>query len=322
MVRRIATFIASLVAVLASGNALALWPDGGWYWNPGEPGRGVSIEVQDNKIFLAIYTYESNGASVYYYAAGDMTGDRTFTNTLFKTSNGQCIGCTARTPTSTPVGTVTVSFTGYETATLTALGNTLQLQRFDFSDTNLFNPSALYGEWSITEGAPSSGTYFGDKITLTTPATSALGNIVRGNRTGDTARSAYGQCSSRDICVIGLSYSSSADEYYLFGMAGFNRAEGLVQIVSAGASPTAGAGFYFVMQRTQTGAKVRSGTGPGMSKSLAVDDPLEAETQRKRDYASRVPKAAVPAALESPEAAALLRSVAERLAQVRAGTAP
>jgi len=63
--------------------------------------EGVSIEVQDDKIFLAIYAYEQNGAPVYYYAAGPMTGDRAFSSPLYKTSNGQCLGCTARTPTST-----------------------------------------------------------------------------------------------------------------------------------------------------------------------------------------------------------------------------
>src|SRR6476659_39898 len=122
MASRIAALFAFAFATLASSSALALWPDNGWYWNPNESGRGVSVEVQNDKIFIAIYVYESTGAPIWYYAAGAMTDDHTFTNTLYKTSNGQCIGCSPRTPVSTPVGTVTMTFTSFETATLTALG--------------------------------------------------------------------------------------------------------------------------------------------------------------------------------------------------------
>jgi hypothetical protein len=318
---RIASLLTLAFVALGPGSALALWPDSGWYWNPAEPGRGVSIEVQDDKLFLAIYTYEPTGAPVYYYSGGAMTGDRTYTNTLFKTANGQCIGCSAGPPISTSVGPVTLTFTGYETATLTALGNTLTLQRFDFSDTNLFNPATLYGEWSTTEGEPSLGTYFGDKITLATSFSNSSGVWAGGNRTGNTARFAQGRCTTRDVCIIGLSFSASTDEYYLFNMAGFNRAEGLVQVVPAGAAPSAGAGFYFVMQRTKTGARVRTGAGPGMTKSLEDEATVEADAQRKRAYAERAPKALAEGALASPEAAALLQSMAARMAQMRAASA-
>lgn len=313
---RIARFLAPLLAALTSGHALAIWPDSGWYWNPSEPGRGVSIEVQDDKLFVAIYTYENNGSPVYYYSAGPMTGDRTYSGTLAKTSNGQCLGCGFRPAIPAAVGTVTINFTGYETATLTALGATLQLQRFDFSDTNLFNPALLYGEWSTTEGEPSFGTYFGDRISLSAP--NANGTVANGSRTGSPGNFATGQCSTRDVCAIGLKFSNSSDQYYLFGMAGFNRAEGLLQIVPSGASPVAGAGFYFVMQRTKTGARVRTGSGPGMTKSAAGDSANEDEAQRKQAYAARVPKAIAEDALASAEAQALLRSVAARLAELKA----
>ena len=59
--------------------------------------------------------------------------------------NLEHVGSFSFDPTLTVVGPVTLSFTGYETATMSALGTTLDLQRFDLSDTNLFNPATLYG---------------------------------------------------------------------------------------------------------------------------------------------------------------------------------
>ena len=313
MRRAIHAFLLSLLA-LASSGALAMWPDSGWYWNPTEPGRGIAIEVQDDKMFLAIYTYDSGGAPVYYYSAGPMSDDRTYVGDLFRTSNGQCIGCTFRPATSTPVGTVVVSFSAPELATVTALGTTLAVQRFDFSNTNLFNPQALYGEWATTEGEPSLAQYFGERITLNAP--SVNGATANGNRTGSPANVAVGQCSNRNTCSIGMRSSSAYDVYYLFSMAGFNRAEGLVQVVPSGAAPVPGAGLSFVMQRIRTGAKVRTGVGPGMTKQLAADSRDDATTALKAAaMAKAAPDPAQVAAFSTPEAAALLQRVAAALAR-------
>ncbi len=39
----------------------------GWYWNSSESGWGVNIEVQGDVMFIAIFTYKSNGKPVWYY---------------------------------------------------------------------------------------------------------------------------------------------------------------------------------------------------------------------------------------------------------------
>ena len=319
MIRRFAARMLLPLLAFASASAHAILPDSGWYWNPSEGGRGVSIEVQDDKIFLAIYTYETSGVPVYYYAAGPMQDDHTFNSNLYRTGGGQCLGCGPRAATSTPVGFVNLSFTTPETATLTALGTTLSLQRFDFSDTNLFNPQLLYGEWATTEGEASLGTFFGERMTFTAPLTTSGGLYATGTRTGAPARTAVAQCTTRATCTIGLSYSTSNDEFYTFSMAGFNRAEGLVQIVPAGGSPSAGAGFAFVMQRIRTGAKVRTGVGPGMTKELLVDSRAEAEGALKAEYARKArPAQEMVDAYSTPEAARLLESVAAELARMKA----
>ena len=313
MMRRFARAALLCLLAFASASVHAIWPDSGWYWNPNEPGRGVAIEVQDNKIFLAIYTYDPSGAPVYFYSAGPMGDDHTYSGELYRTSNGQCLGCSVRPATSTLVGIVTVNFTSSEVATMTALGTTLALQRFDFSDTNLFNPQALYGEWATTEGDPAQATYFGDRITLNTAQSG--GGTAGGSRTGAPASFAVGQCSSRAACTIGMRSSVSYDVYYTFAMAGFNRAEGLVQVVPAGGNPVAGAGLPFVMQRIRTGAKVRTGVGPGMTKTLRLDARGDAEAARKAEAAAKAsPDPALVAAFSTPEAAAILQRVAAALA--------
>lgn len=316
--RRLVRFLMSSLVAFAAANACAMWPDSGWYWNPSEPGRGVAIEVQDNKMFLSIYTYDSGGAPVYYYSAGAMADDRTYVGDLFRTSNGQCIGCSYRPALSTPVGAVGVTFSNPEVATLTALGTTLVLQRFDFSDTNLFNPQALYGEWATTEGEPSLAQYFGERITLN--AAGATAGTAAGNLTGSPANVAVGSCSSRSTCSIGMRSSSAYDVYYVFSMAGFNRAEGLVQVVPSGAPPVAGAGLSFVMQRIRTGAKVRTGVGPGMTKALPAPAARDAEMALKAAAAAKAaPEAAQVAAFSTPEAAALLQRVSAALAKAAGG---
>ena len=308
--------LAVLLAFLASP-VLAAWPDSGWYWNPNESGRGVAIEIQDDKVFAAIFTYEQSGSPTFYFASGRMSGDRSFTETLYRSANGQCMGCPYRAPGATAVGSITIHFGTDESATLTALGTTLSLQRFDFSSTNYFNPGALYGEWSTTEGDPRIPTYFGDRITLNVQHTDSGNLFARGYRTGNTARLALGRCESRDLCVMALSFSTTSDEYYTFTMDGFNRMEGLLQIVPAGRTPTAGAGFYFVAHRTKTGAFVRNGVGPAVSKAVASDDVLDAISDAKARHAQAAGKAAIADRYVGEAAERLVREVAAQLAAAK-----
>ena len=315
MRRSIHAFFMALLA-FAAAQAHAIWPDSGWYWNPNEPGRGVAIEVQDDKIFLAIYTYDTGGAPIYYYAAGPMNNDHTYVGNLFRTSNGQCLGCSWREATSTPVGTVSLNFSDYENATLSALGTTMVLTRFDFSNSNPPTSAALYGEWATTEGDPAATTitYFGERITLNAPGTVA--NTVNGNVTG-ASNFAVGSCSTRTACSIGFR-SGQYDVYYLFAMAGFNRAEGLVQVVNQGATPTVGAGLPFVMQRIRTGAKVRTGAGPAMTKQLTAGAARDGDAEGRAEATRKAQPAAEDVArFSTPEAAAILQRVADALAASR-----
>ena len=69
------------------------------------------------------------------------------------------------------------------------------------------------------------------------------------------------------------------------------------------------------MQRIRTGAKVRTGVGPGMTKTLRLDARGDAEAARKAEAAAKAsPDPALVAAFSTPEAAAILQRVAAALA--------
>lgn len=313
--KRIFVALLCLIAI-ASAPVQAYRPDSGWYWNPGESGRGVAIEVQDDKLFVSIFTYEANGSPTFYFAAGRMATDRTFSETLYRSANGQCLGCTYRSPGVTVAGSIAITFTSPESATVTALGARMDLERYDFSGNNYFNPTLLYGEWSTTEGDPRLPTYFGERMLFATPFTNNGDNYARGSRTGNTARFTLGRCVSRAVCVVALSFSTTSDVYYTFTMDGFDRWEGLSQIVPAGGTPVVGNGFYFIANRTKSRAFVQTGVGPATTKSSGDETGLGLLEQARHAAASG-PKQAMAERFAGPEVEALLADVARGLAAMK-----
>lgn len=109
--------------IFGSGPATYL-PESGWWWNPAEGGSGYSIEVQGNNLFFVGFMYDASGSPVWYYSAGPMTGATTYSGSLLQFANGQTL-TGAYWPPSAPatVGSLAVSFTAEDAATLTFTGN-------------------------------------------------------------------------------------------------------------------------------------------------------------------------------------------------------
>jgi hypothetical protein len=109
--------------IFGSGPATYL-PESGWWWNPAEGGSGYSIEVQGNNLFFVGFMYDGSGNPVWYYSAGPMTGATTYSGSLLQFANGQTL-TGAYHPPSAPatVGSLAVSFTAEDAATLTFTGN-------------------------------------------------------------------------------------------------------------------------------------------------------------------------------------------------------
>jgi hypothetical protein len=165
------------LALLASVEAAAFQPRTGHWFNPSESGSGYNIDIQNGTIVITMFTYKSNGDSEWYLASGKLSAsNHTFTATLDKYRNGQCISCTYAAPSSGGNdGAVIVNFTSETSATLTLPGGrvtNIQPFNFGFGDP----PQGLIGEWIFAYDILIT---FADRFTFTTvaPATSG-GNGV------------------------------------------------------------------------------------------------------------------------------------------------
>lgn len=138
---------AALCALSFAANAL---PTPGIYWNPQEPGTGYAIEVQQNLLAVAIYTYRENGDPVWYLAAGQMfDGNQRFSAPAVEFLNGQCPGCPYQAPeVIDTAGTVELEFQSRTTALLTWAGRTIPIERQNFGFAS--GPGSMLGRWLLT----------------------------------------------------------------------------------------------------------------------------------------------------------------------------
>ena len=107
----------------------------GSWWNPAESGSGFFFEAQGSTGVVTFYSYEANGKPVWYLASGPFTGSADgkfqFSGTLQRYTGGQPASSTVpKTPTSTPVGTVTITFSG-ETAQVQVPGRSYGAEKFN-----------------------------------------------------------------------------------------------------------------------------------------------------------------------------------------------
>jgi len=94
-------------------------PQVGLWWNPNESGSGYALDYKHGVLVVTIYSYATSGAPQWYLVAGPLSGN-TFTGTLDKYTNGQCIACSyAGSPTSVGNdGSVTIVFSSPTSATM------------------------------------------------------------------------------------------------------------------------------------------------------------------------------------------------------------
>ncbi|QDQ28410.1 hypothetical protein FNU76_19755 [Chitinimonas arctica] len=73
-------------------------PEVGWFWNPAEGGRGYAVEVQNNRVFMAMFHYNSDGSPTWNVVQGDI-GSGTLSSSFDTYSGGQSLSGNYRTPT-------------------------------------------------------------------------------------------------------------------------------------------------------------------------------------------------------------------------------
>ena len=110
-------------------------PETGWWWNAGEGGRGFSIEVQGDNLFIGGFMYDASGNPVWYVSAGKMTTPSLYRGNWIQYQNGQPMGgafkmATVKNPN---IGEVAIGFSSTTAATLYLPdGTTRQLTRYAF----------------------------------------------------------------------------------------------------------------------------------------------------------------------------------------------
>jgi hypothetical protein len=82
----------------------------GWWYDPVDDGNGMSIEMQNNKLFMAWYTYDSQtGEPIWLTSGGTMTAPDHYSGTMV-TWMGWPLEGTYTSPQSQPVGTIDLTF--------------------------------------------------------------------------------------------------------------------------------------------------------------------------------------------------------------------
>jgi len=143
-------FFVFVSALLLSANASALQPEPGWWWNASQSGRGFSIEVQNGTMFFSGYLYNANGTATWYVAQGAYSNtSSSFTGPLLAFTGGQCLTCAYVAPTqSASPGTLTLSFSGLNSGTLTWPGGTFAITRTVYGTS--LDVRRMLGGWALS----------------------------------------------------------------------------------------------------------------------------------------------------------------------------
>lgn len=95
-------------------------PQSGYWSNPDQPGRGFSIEVKDNKLFMGMMFYDTDKSSKWTISNGYMTDATHYKGKILEYSGGQALHATFAPPGPySVIGDVEVEFTSATTANLT-----------------------------------------------------------------------------------------------------------------------------------------------------------------------------------------------------------
>jgi hypothetical protein len=97
-------------------------PQVGLWWNPAESGTGYALDCKHGVLVVTVYSYTASGPPIWYLASGPVTNN-TFTATIDKYQNGQCISCAYRPAAiNGNDGTMSIFFTSSASATMTLPG--------------------------------------------------------------------------------------------------------------------------------------------------------------------------------------------------------
>jgi len=145
------TYIALLLFTFSTYAQNIKWFEGGFWFNPDESGRGLTIEVQKNIAVIAFYAYDDNQIGRWYLGSGVIDFDTNSVSGNWDAfDGGQCAGCPYMFPEineSQSKGAFTITAHSYRTATMQWAGGEMPLERFSFAYPD--NNTYLLGVWSV-----------------------------------------------------------------------------------------------------------------------------------------------------------------------------
>jgi hypothetical protein len=207
-----------LLCGVGAVQAQILTPEDGIWWNPAEPGRGFQIETQNGVMVLGTYAFDVGGNPQWYLSAGTYNpATRTFTGSMDGFRGGQCIGCPFRPGAAAGgAGPVTIRFSTGVTATLTAGGATIPIQRLYY---NYALPDGIvFGGWVMSQQTVTLVTADWLVFDRTSPASSGPPYVL-GNRDGEPGSLVLGRFeASLSRWVFLLDSSASFWRAYQFDM--------------------------------------------------------------------------------------------------------
>ena len=273
----------TLLFLLSTSSVFAFTPESGFWFSPN--GYGVSIEIQDNFLFAAIYVYDENGEPLWYSAGAPLIGNSLFDSELNLTVGGSCIDCPFSQPTTFvgEGGPVTIDFLTETTGTIQFNGQIQPLQRFNFLLGDELEK--MLGEWQVvmdisqfTNDHP----FFADVLVFTQTEVFQGDRLVTGCRSESTR---FNSCTqfAFDNNDLAASFDFDNNElivvvrddpdfflaYYL--TVGLDQFDGEAYIYPVGSSPNFDVdGFTVRGFRSASRTFVESGSGP--SKNVEKDN--------------------------------------------------
>jgi hypothetical protein len=124
----------ALPLMFCAGAAFAqVTPQAGYWWNPATPGSGFVIEVQGTQMFMAGFLYAASGESTWVAAVGPMASSTAYSGFLITFSGGQTLTGNYQVPTqgANSAGPIYLTFTDDSHASLTWVGGTIPIERFN-----------------------------------------------------------------------------------------------------------------------------------------------------------------------------------------------
>lgn len=225
MIRLLSSLLLAVALAAAAPMARAFTPESGWWWNPNEPGYGFAIEIQDDYVFMVVFSYTGGGDATWYAAQGTMQNNAVFLNQLYSAEGGTCLGCSYSESTAFAIGgPIDVEFLTESTAEVTVAGRTIPIQRHNFRlsyGSDASPRTGLWrGEWHATldfSAIPQARAlpYFGEVVVIDQTVTRSGVAYFEGCR---PETSMVGTCSNAALNTHGVSgfYSPSDGTYFMF----------------------------------------------------------------------------------------------------------